>query len=88
MLTIENLHAKVEGKTILKGIDLDVKAGFRRKANDVIDRIESSGNDFFEDVRKGYQQLANEMNEVKILDASQPIELLSQQTKVLVERLF
>ena len=27
MLTIENLHAKVEGKAILKGIDLDVKAG-------------------------------------------------------------
>ena len=27
MLTIENLHAQVEGKTILKGIDLDVKAG-------------------------------------------------------------
>ena len=27
MLTIENLHAKVEGKHILNGIDLDVKAG-------------------------------------------------------------
>jgi Fe-S cluster assembly ATP-binding protein len=27
MLTIENLHAKVEGKQILNGIDLDVKAG-------------------------------------------------------------
>jgi Fe-S cluster assembly ATP-binding protein len=27
MLTIENLHAQVEGKEILKGIDLDVKAG-------------------------------------------------------------
>lgn len=27
MLTIENLHAAVEGKAILKGIDLDVKAG-------------------------------------------------------------
>ena len=27
MLTIENLHAQVGGKTILKGIDLDVKAG-------------------------------------------------------------
>ena len=27
MLTIENLHAKVEGKNILNGIDLDVKAG-------------------------------------------------------------
>ncbi len=27
MLTIENLHADVEGKAILKGIDLDVKPG-------------------------------------------------------------
>ena len=27
MLTIENLHAKVEGKQILNGIDLDVKTG-------------------------------------------------------------
>tara|TARA_B110000444_G_scaffold261441_1_gene313638 strand:+ start:13794 stop:14543 length:750 start_codon:yes stop_codon:yes gene_type:complete len=27
MLTIENLHASVDGKSILKGIDLDVKAG-------------------------------------------------------------
>ena len=27
MLTIENLHAQVEGRAILKGIDLDVKAG-------------------------------------------------------------
>ena len=27
MLTIENLHAQIDGKDILKGIDLDVKAG-------------------------------------------------------------
>jgi len=27
MLTIENLHAQVDGRAILKGIDLDVKAG-------------------------------------------------------------
>ena len=27
MLTIENLHASVKGKKILKGVDLDVKAG-------------------------------------------------------------
>ena len=27
MLTIENLHAQVEGKQILNGIDLDVKSG-------------------------------------------------------------
>ena len=68
--------------------DLDVKAGFERKTNDVIDRIESSGINFFEDVRKGYQQLAKDRSEVEILDASEPIELISQQTKVLVERLF
>tara|TARA_B100001113_G_C20980662_1_gene565904 strand:- start:4 stop:597 length:594 start_codon:yes stop_codon:yes gene_type:complete len=68
--------------------DLDVKAGFKRKAKDEIDRIESSGIDFFEDVRKGYQKLANEGNKVEILDASQPIEIVGQQTKVLVERLF
>ena len=68
--------------------DLDVKIGFERKANDVIDRIESSGINFFEDVRKGYQQLAKDRSEVEILDASEPIELISQQTKTLVERLF
>ena len=27
MLTIDNLHVSVEGKTILNGINLDVKAG-------------------------------------------------------------
>ena len=27
MLTIKNLHAQVEGKKILKGINLEVKAG-------------------------------------------------------------
>jgi len=68
--------------------DLDVKAGFKRKANDAIDRIESSGINFFEDVRKGYQQLAKERSEVEIVDASESIETISQQTKLLVERLI
>ena len=68
--------------------DLDVKAAFKRKANDVIDRIESSGINFFEDVRKGYQQLAKERSEVEIVDASESIECISQQTKLLVERLI
>ena len=65
-----------------------MKTGFKRKANDVIDRIESSGIDFFENVRNGYKELANARAEVEILDASQPVELISQQTKNLVERLF
>jgi len=68
--------------------DLDVKIGFERKANDVIDRIESSGMEFFENVRNGYKQLSDTRAEVKILDASQSVDLIFQQTKVLVERLF
>jgi dTMP kinase len=68
--------------------DLDVKVGFERKSNDVIDRIESSGIDFFEDVRKGYKKLANDRKEVELLDASQSIESVTEKTKVLVERLF
>ena len=68
--------------------DLDVKTGFERKANDDIDRIESSGINFFEDVRKGYKQLAKDRSEVEILDASEPIELITQKTQDLVERLF
>jgi len=83
---VNGINCPIPDLTII--YDLDVKAGFERKANDVIDRIESSGINFFEDVRKGYQHLANEMNEVEILDASQPIELVSKQTKDLVERLF
>jgi dTMP kinase len=68
--------------------DLDVKAGFERKTHDVIDRIESAGMNFFEDVRKGYQQLAKERSEVEIVDASESVEFISQQTKLLVERLI
>ena len=47
-----------------------------------------SGIDFFEDVRKGYKKLANDRKEVELLDASQSIESVTEQTKVLVERLF
>ena len=83
---IEGINCRTPDLTII--YDLDVKAGFKRKANDVIDRIESSGIDFFEEVRKGYQQLSIEKNEVEIIDASQSIEIISQQTKDLINQLF
>ena len=85
-LLINGVNCPTPDLTII--YDLDVKAGFERKANDVIDRIESSGINFFEDVRKGYQQLAKERSEVEIVDASESIECISQQTKLLVERLI
>ena len=83
---IEGINCRTPDLTII--YDLDVKAGFKRKANDVIDRIESSGIDFFEEVRKGYQQLSIEKKEVEIIDASQSIEIISQQTKDLINQLF
>ena len=85
-LLIASVNCPTPDLTII--YDLDVEAGFERKTNDIIDRIESSGINFFKNVRKGYQQLAIDRNEVEILDASEPIEIISEQTKVLVERLF
>ena len=86
-LLINGVNCPTPDLTII--YDLDVKAGFKRKANDIIDRIESSGIKFFEDVRRGYHQLAKERSEVEIVgDASESIECISQQTKLLVERLI
>lgn len=83
---IKGINCPIPDLTII--YDLDVKTGFKRKSNDVIDRIESSGTNFFEIVRNGYKEIAKNRAEVEILDASQPIELISQQTKSLVERLL
>ena len=83
---IKGINCPTPDLTII--YDLDVKIGFERKANDVIDRIESSGMEFFEDVRNGYKQLSDTRAEVEIIDASQSVDLIFQQTKVLVERLF
>ena len=83
---IKNINCPIPNLTII--YDLDVNLSFKRKAKDDIDRIESSGKNFFEDVRKGYQQIANEREEVVILDASEPIEILNQQTKDLIEPLI
>ena len=83
---IRNINCPIPDLTII--YDLDVRLGFKRKANDDIDRIESAGENFFEDVRKGYQQIAKDREEVVILDASQSIDVLNQQTKELIKPLI
>ena len=83
---IRNINCPIPDLTII--YDLDVRLGFKRKANDDIDRIESAGVNFFEDVRKGYQQIAKDREEVVILDASQSIDVLNQQTKELIQPLI
>ena len=44
---VKNINCPIPNLTIY---DLDVNLGFKRKAKDDIDRIESSGKNFFEDV--------------------------------------
>ena len=56
-------------------LDISVEDGFSRKVNDVKDRIESSGLDFFNNVREGYLEVAkSDPERVKVLDASKTIE--------------
>ena len=83
---IRNINCPIPDLTII--YDLDVRLGFKRKANDDIDRIESAGLNFFDDVRKGYQQIAKDREEVVILDASLSIDVLNQQTKELIKPLI
>ena len=56
-------------------LDISVQDGFERKVNDVKDRIESSGNEFFKKVREGYLEIANNnQSRIKVIDAMQSID--------------
>ncbi|MDA8867698.1 dTMP kinase [Gammaproteobacteria bacterium] len=56
-------------------LDISVQDGFERKVNDVKDRIESAGNEFFKKVREGYLEIANNNhNRIKVIDATQSID--------------
>jgi len=55
-------------------LDIKVEEGFKRKMNDSKDRIELSGNKFFNNVRDGYLVNAkNNSNRFKIIDASKDV---------------
>jgi len=60
--------------TFIFDIDLETSLTRRGKARD---RMESSGDDFFERVRTGYIEIANqEPNRVKLLDGSKSVETI------------
>ena len=60
-------------------LDISVQDGFERKVNDVKDRIESAGNEFFQKVREGYLDIAkNNQNRIKVIDAMQSIDDISK----------
>ena len=60
-------------------LDISVDEGFKRKTNDTKDRIESSGDTFFENFRQGYLDLSKNNNRIKVLDAQKPINDLHQE---------
>jgi len=68
--------------------DLDVELGFARKSNDVKDRIESSGLEFFERVRKGYIALAKSEPEIHLIDANTTEQSIHIQSIDLVKEAF
>lgn len=61
-------------------LDISVENGFKRKINDVKDRIESSGDEFFENVRQGYLEIAKSQPErIKVIDAMGSIEDINKE---------
>tara|TARA_Y200000002_G_scaffold119766_1_gene98132 strand:+ start:5736 stop:6332 length:597 start_codon:yes stop_codon:yes gene_type:complete len=74
---IENLIAfsKCPQPLITFLLDISVKEGFERKAEDIKDRIESSGDKFFEKVREGYIYLSKQYPErIKLINANNSVE--------------
>lgn len=62
-------------------IDIPIEVSIRRKnkkTHNDLDRIEISDNDFFERVRNGYHQIAKAEKRFRVLDGTQPIEIVSE----------
>ena len=68
-------------------LDIDPVKGFKRKSGDSMDRIESSGLKFFNDVRYGYLELANQYPRIKCIDAEKDANTISLEVINLVESL-
>ena len=61
--------------------------GFERKSGDSMDRIESSGLKFFNDVRNGYLELADKYPRIKCIDAEKDTNTISLEIINLVKSL-
>ena len=68
-------------------LDIDPIKGFKRKSGDSMDRIESSGLKFFNDVRNGYLELANKYPRIKCIDAEKDTITISLEIINLVKSL-
>ena len=64
-------------------LDISVEEGFSRKHNDNMDRIESSGFEFFDKVRKGYLEIAsNNDDRFVVINANNDIDSIHDEILV------
>ena len=68
-------------------LDIDPVKGFERKAGVPMDRIESSGLKFFNDVRNGYLELSKEFSRIKCIDAEKDAKTIGAEVIKLVNSL-
>ena len=68
-------------------LDIDPIKGFERKSGDSMDRIESSSLKFFNDVRNGYLELANQYSRIRCIDAEKDAKTISLEIINLVKSL-
>ena len=75
---IEHTKCPIPDLTFL--LDLDPELGFKRKSSDKMDRIESSGLTFFNNVREGYLKQADKnKSRIKVIDASKDLNVISNE---------
>jgi dTMP kinase len=68
-------------------LDISVDESYRRRGNDVQDRIEKSGREFYERVREGYKIIANgEPHRVVLLNGEDPPEEVHKKIEVITYR--
>jgi dTMP kinase len=70
-------------------LDLDLKTFIYRKQlqNKSVDRLETSGQSFYNRIRKGYFKIAeSNPNRIKVIDANQSIEKINIEIREFVAR--
>jgi dTMP kinase len=67
-------------------LDISPEDGFRRKSGDKMDRIESAGIEFFNKVRKGYLELAQNNNYMHVISSTQTEQNIHEEIVNIIQR--
>lgn len=70
-------------------LDIDPHLALQRKSSGMEDRIEQKSLQYHQQVREGYQELANaEPRRIKIVDASRSVDEVQRQIRILVDEVL